>query len=217
MAKFSITFVAHKWHFFTFLSTINFYCEYFNLFMKQLGFNPAQIGFTTLMGLPNLLAPLYLLLGEKFRARKTVLIVVAVAFSVCCVLPVLSLIVPALQPKCYSKTLIDSFEVTQQAPQAPAPLKYVNNANIFKRSVVSSKDIIHLYPFNMTTLFLRENFIRPSNRTIQPNDPTKQPSQSKNKYSLHHLRTNISTLTITLHHILSIQLTFPRYIIPNPG
>ena len=102
MAKFSIKSIALKWHFFTFLSTINFYGEYLNLFMKQLGFNPAQTGFTTHMGLPNLFAPLYLLFGEKFRARKTVLIVAAVALSVCCVLPLLSLIVPPLQPKCHS-------------------------------------------------------------------------------------------------------------------
>ena len=155
MAKFSIKSIALKWHFFTFLSTLNVYAEYYNLFLKQLGFNPAQIGFTTLMGLPNLLAPLYLLLGEKFRARKTVLIVVAVAFSVCCVLPVLSLIVPALQPKCYSKTLIDSFEVTQQAQfrNTPLPLKYANTTNIINRSVVSSKENIHLSRFNLTTPF----------------------------------------------------------------
>ena len=204
MAKLSIRSIALKWHFFTFVSTTSFYEEYFNLFMKQLGFNPAQIGFTTLLGLPNLLAPLYLLLGEKFQARKTLLIVVAVALSVCCVLPLLSLIVPQLQPKCHLKTSMDSFTPTQQTVLKYAPLhwKYVNNTKIFKRSVALnfSKDIIHLSPFNLTTLFLKENVIRPNNRTIQANDPTKQPSQSKNNYSLNYLRTNVSTLTNTLSH-----------------
>ena len=196
MANLSLKSIALKWHFFTYLSTINFYGEYFNLFMKQLGFNPAQIGFTTLLGLPNLLAPLYLLLGEKFRARKALLVISAVAMSVCCVLPLLSFIVPPLQPKCYSKTSMDSFKPTQQSAlkNAPPHLKYADNA------VVSSKNIIHLSPFNFT-VSLREN-LSANNGTIRANDgASKQPTESKNNYSLHHLRTrNISTLTNASSH-----------------
>ena len=159
--------------------------------MKQLGFNPAQIGLTTLVGLPNLLVPLCLLFGERFRARKTVLVVSAVALSVCCVLPLLSLIVPPLQPKCYSKTSMNSFDTTQQAvlKNAPVHLKYANNTSIFKRSVVSSR-------FNLTTLSLRES-LRPKNGT---NDAPKQPSKSKSNNSLHHLTTKVSTLTNTSSH-----------------
>ena len=202
MAKFSIESIALKWHFFTFLSTINFYGEYFNLFMKQLGFNPAQIGFTTLMGLPNLLAPLYLLLGEKFRARKTVLIVAAVALSVCCVLPLLSLIVPALQPKCFWETSVNSFDTTQQAVlrNAPVHVKYPNNTNIFKRSVRFSKDIIHISRSNLTTTLLRKNFRTNNDVSLRANDASKQLSESKNNHSLHYLRTNIPSLTKSSSH-----------------
>ena len=209
MAKFSIHSFALKWHFFTFLSTINFYGEYFNLFMKQLGFNPAQIGFTTLMGLPNLLAPLYLLLGEKFRARKTVLIVAAVALSLCCVLPLLSLIVPPLQPKCYSKTSVNSFDATSEdathqavIKNALVHLKYANDANIFKRSIPSSKDVIRKPRSNLTTMLLREN-LRLNNEdvSVHTNDALGQPSESKNNYSLHYLRTNVPRLTNTSSHL----------------
>ena len=196
MANLSLKSIALKWHFFTYLSTINFYVEYFNLFMKQLGFNPAQIGFTTLLGLPSLLAPLYLLLNEKFRARKALLVISAVAMSVCCVLPLLSLIAPPLQPKCYSKSSINSFKPTQQSAlkNAPPHLKYADSA------VVSSKNIIHLSPFNLT-VSLKEN-LSANNGTIRANDDaSKQPTESKNNYSLHYLRTrNISTLTNTSSH-----------------
>ena len=115
MAKFSITPIALKWHFFSYVSGANAYLDYANLFMKQLGFNPAQIGLTNLFGLPNLLIPLCLYLGEKFRARKTVVVVVTAGQSMLCILPLLSLIVPALQPRCASETAMDSFEATPQA------------------------------------------------------------------------------------------------------
>ena len=98
MAKFSITSFALKWYFFNCPSSTVLFGAYFNLFMKQLGFNPAQIGLTTLLGLPQLLIPLYLMFGEKFRARKTLAVLGTAGLSVCCMLPLLSLIVPALQP-----------------------------------------------------------------------------------------------------------------------
>ncbi|CAB4024782.1 Hypothetical predicted protein [Paramuricea clavata] len=106
MVKFSLKSVALKWYFFSCSGSVALFCEYFNLFMKQLGFNPGQIGLTTLFGIPHLLIPLCLLFGEKFRARKIVAVFGTLGASVCCMLPLLSLVVPALQPTCYTKPYI---------------------------------------------------------------------------------------------------------------
>ena len=81
--------------------------------MKQLGFNTAQIGLATLFGALDLLILSCLLLGEKFRARKIVLVIVALGVSVCCMLPLLSLTVPTLKPKCSATILLNSSDTTQ--------------------------------------------------------------------------------------------------------
>ena len=139
--------LALKWHFFSYPSSISVYCEYFNLFMRRLGFNPAQIGFTTLLGLPSLLVPLFLLLGENFRARKTVLVITALALSTCCILPLSSLTVPVLQPSCNPETSMDSIDTTQQIVRnnAPVHLTYDNSG-----SMVFPKSIIYQPRSNMT-------------------------------------------------------------------
>ncbi len=131
MAKFSIKSFALKLYFFNSPSSTALFSEYFNLFMKQLGFNPAQIGLTTLPGLPQLFIPLYLMFGEKFRARNILAVFGTIGLSVCCMLPLLFLIVPALQPTCYSTTSIDSFNATRQdiLRNGPVLLKYAHNAN----------------------------------------------------------------------------------------
>ena len=100
MAKFSFKSLALKWHYFSCHSSAVVFAEYFNLFMKQLGFNTAQIGLTTLFGLPHLLIPLCLLFGEKLRVRKAVAVFGCLAAFVCCMLPLSALVIPALQPKC---------------------------------------------------------------------------------------------------------------------
>jgi hypothetical protein len=106
MVKFSLKSVALKWYFFSCPGSVGLFVECFNLFMKQLGFNPGQIGLTALLGIPHLLIPLCLLFGEKFRARKIVAVFGTLAASVCCMLPLLSLVVPALQPICNSKPYV---------------------------------------------------------------------------------------------------------------
>ena len=113
MAKFSIKSFALKWYFFNYPSSAILYAEYFGLFMKQLGFNPYQIGLTSLFGLPQLFIPLYLLFGEKLRARKIAAFFGTLGLSVCCILPLLAVIVPALQPTCYATTSTDSVKATQ--------------------------------------------------------------------------------------------------------
>ena len=106
MVKFSLKSVALKWYFFSCIGSVGLFCECFNLFMKQLGFNPGQIGLTTLFGIQHLFIPLCLFFGEKFRARKIVAVFGTLAASVCCMLPLLSLVVPALQPICNSKLYV---------------------------------------------------------------------------------------------------------------
>ena len=197
MAEFSISSIALKWHFFSYISGVNIYQEYFNLFMKQLGFNPAQIGFTTLLGLPNLLIPLYLLGSEKFRARKTVLIIAVVAQSVCCMSPLLSLIVPALQPTCVSEMSTDSFDPSQRnvIKNASGDSKYATDANNLRPSVVSLKGSRP----NMAVLHIRRKS-RAKNVSIYKNNARKQPSDSKIQYLRNYSTANITVVRNASSH-----------------
>ena len=218
MEKFSVTSIAIKWHFFSYSSGVNIFGEYFNLFMKQLGFNPAQIGFTTLLGLPSLLIPLCVLFGEKFRAMKTVLVILAVGLLVCCMLPLLSLIVPALEPKCFAETPIDAFEPTQRAVSrnTPVHLKYAKDRINLKRSVILPKDIILSSRSNVVKPHLSEKF-RLSNGSIHANGASKQLSDLKNTFSLHDLTTRISTPRNTSSHSnYSSNATYSRIQHPQP-
>ena len=98
MGTFHIRSIALKWYFFT-LSSLALLGEFFHLFMKQLGLNPKQIGFTTLFGVPNLLLPLFNLIGDKFRARKAVLWIMSGCAIIDCILPLLPLLVSL--PTCF--------------------------------------------------------------------------------------------------------------------
>ena len=86
MALFSIKPLALKWNYF-FISGIIVFVEYFNLYMKQLGFSSFHIDFTTLLGALRPLEPLFGFLGDRFRARKLIFKVLT---------PVLFLIILAL-------------------------------------------------------------------------------------------------------------------------
>ena len=130
MVKFLMKSFALKWYYFSCPASISLYCEYFNLFMKQLGFNPAQIGFTTLLGVLHLLIPLCLLFGEKFRARKIVAVFGTIGVLVCSTLPLLALIVPALQPACFSTTFNDSVEATSQGILTDASVRLKSDASV---------------------------------------------------------------------------------------
>ena len=152
MAKFSIKSFALKWYFFTCLSSPILYAEYFSLFMKQLGFNPASIGLTSLLGLPKLLVPLYLLLGEKFRARKTAIFFATLAVSLCSMLPLLAVIVPALEPTCYATTSTDSVESTEHVLRANSTVysEYTDNSN--NLSVSKINKIAKYKPYLRSTI-----------------------------------------------------------------
>ena len=98
MDTFHIRSIALKWYFFT-LSSLSVFGEFFHLFMKQLGFNPKQIGFTALFGVPTLFVPLVNLVGDKFRARRAVLGIVSGCAFIDCILPLLPLLVSL--PTCF--------------------------------------------------------------------------------------------------------------------
>ena len=194
MAKFSIKSLALKWYFFNCPSSTALFSEYFNLFMKQLGFNPAQIGLTTLLGLPQLFIPLYLLFGEKFRARKILAVFGTVGLSVCCMLPLLSLIVPALQPTCYSTISIDSFEATRQdiLRNGSVRLKYAHNANnlsvLETLPSLTSTNTISKAPILST----RSVTVHPWPASRYP-DNLFQPSRSKEHYTIPYLTSKNSS------------------------
>ena len=137
VAKFSIKSFALKWYFFNCPSSVILYAEYFSLFMKQLGFDAASIGLTSLFGVPQLFIPLYLLVGEKLRARKIAAFFGTLGLTVCCMLPLLAVIVPALQPTCSTTTSTDSVQAKQQALHTDGPVhsryaKISNNSSASK-------------------------------------------------------------------------------------
>ncbi|CAB4027667.1 Hypothetical predicted protein [Paramuricea clavata] len=133
MVKFSLKAVALKWYFFSCPGSVGLFVECFNLFMKQLGFNPGQIGLTALFGIQHLLIPLCLLFGEKFRARKIVAVCGTLGASVCCMLPLLSLVVPALRPTCYTKPYI-AFKSARKAIQLRNGTVHLNYSSYAVRS-----------------------------------------------------------------------------------
>ena len=140
MATWQIKTLALKSYFFT-SSAVGIYCEYFSLLMKQFGFKADQIGLTTLLGLPPLLIPMCMWFGEKFRARKTLAFLGTLGAVVCCVLPLFPLIIPALQPTCYtvSRSIMkDSTEIEQAIFRD----RTVRRKNITNTKILSSTKIL---------------------------------------------------------------------------
>ena len=86
--------LALKWSFFFQIGSQVAFEEYLPLFLKQLGFNASQVGFTAAMGLPILFSPLFGLLGDKFRARKLVLILLILFLLLLILAPLLALVSP---------------------------------------------------------------------------------------------------------------------------
>ena len=95
----SIKSLALKFFFLCCPSSIVVYAEYCHLYMKQLGFNPQQIGFTTLFGIPHLVIPLLHLLGDKFRARMAIVWISVSCMVATCLLPLLPLLISL--PTCF--------------------------------------------------------------------------------------------------------------------
>ena len=105
MGLFSMRSLALKWNFF-FISGIIVFVEYFNLYIKQYGFSPSQIGLMTLFGMFQLLVPLFGFLGDRFRARKLILTVLVSVLFVITLGPLLPLVVPL--PTCFVNQSVSS-------------------------------------------------------------------------------------------------------------
>ena len=149
--------------------------------MKQLGFDAASIGLTSLFGMPQLFIPLYLLFGEKLRARKIAAFFGTLGLTVCCMLPLLAVVVPALQPTCSTTTSTDSVQAKQQALHTDGPVhsRYAKISN----NISASKKILLDLRSKRTPLL-----------TNLPQDPVpryfkniRQPSLSQSHYTFPYL------------------------------
>ena len=196
MAKFSIESFALRWYFFNCPSSVTLYAEYFNLFMKQLGFNPSQIGLTSLLGVPHLFVPLCLLFGEKFRARKIMAVFGTVGILVCCMLPLISLIVPAMQPTCDATTPIVSATVTHETVFRNGSLhwRYANNTNNPSAATIYTVTLSHLTSQNAASLAPVHVV---NTRTVYPGSwyskNVSHPSRSKAHNTMPHLTSKTSS------------------------
>ena len=93
--------LALIWCYLFAVSGIIVFAEYSNLYMSQLGFSPSQIGFASLFGAQDLFLPLFGFLGDRFRARKLILIVLLLLLYLTTIAPLLPLTVSL--PTCFVK------------------------------------------------------------------------------------------------------------------
>ena len=101
MGWFSMESLALKWSYLFAVSGVIVFAEYSNLYMSQLGFSPSQIGFASLFGAQDLFLPLFGFLGDRFRARKLILIVLLLLLYLTTIAPLLPL--TASLPTCFVK------------------------------------------------------------------------------------------------------------------
>ena len=102
MAVFNIKSLAFKWYFIG-RSGLLVYLEFSHLFMKQLGLSSLQIGMTNLCGVQDLLCPLLLFLGDRYRARSLMIWIATSLLVVLCLLPLLAIVVSL--PTCFGENL----------------------------------------------------------------------------------------------------------------
>ena len=102
MRLFSLDSLALKWSFLFTVSGVIVFGEYCNLYAIQLGLSPSQIGFASLFGVQNLFVPLFLFLGDRFRARKLILTVLLLFLFLTNLAPLLPLAVSL--PTCFVTT-----------------------------------------------------------------------------------------------------------------
>jgi hypothetical protein len=96
---------------------------------------------------------------------------------------------------------MDSFDATQSVVgTARVDLKYANDTNNLKRSVVASKEIIHLSRPNVTMPY-SERKSRASNVSIRTNNKRKQPFDSKFQYLRNYSATDITIVRNASSHL----------------
>ena len=219
MAKFSLKSLALKWYFFCCPASVNLYSEYFSLFMKQLGFNSAQIGLTTLFGVPQLLIPLFLLFGEKFRARNAVAVFATLGTAVCCSLPLVAILVPEMKPICRAEVNVvksnDSLKVIQDGMLQYASLRsnYVNNVSTNRSDAIKTHKFL---PYLLQNLKL----IAPSTTAVYPSSSyTNDKTQllAKRLQIMPYLKEYTSQQAVTANNISTYSKDFKREVTHNGG
>ena len=217
MAKLSLKSLALKWYFFCCPAGANLYHEYFSLFMKQLGFNAAQIGLTALFGLPQLLIPLFLLFGEKFRARNAVAVFATLGTAVCCSLPLVAIVIPEMKPICRTEANVvksnDSLKVIKDGmlQYASSRPNYVNNVITNRSDAIKTHTFLPYSSQNVT-------IIEPSTTAVYPSssyttDKTQLPA--KMPHNMPYLRKKHSQQAATAYHKSTYSKDFKRKVTQN--
>ena len=133
--------------------------------MKQLGLTPQQIGFTTFLGIPHLLIPLCLFLGDRFRARKMVVFVATLVLVVTCFLTIVPLLISL--PTCFGRDVTPnttrefSFvnQLNRDTKNYPATIRNLRNATVFyplhtTTSVPKSTVLVYDIPWSSNIFLL---------------------------------------------------------------
>lgn len=150
--------LAIKWSYFFFISSLLAFQEYLPLYLKQLGFTASQVGLSTLMGIPLLFAPLFGFLGDRFRARKLVLVTLLLLLILILLAPLLPLVSPL--GKCNNISNASLTEVNQPKQHLHASI-YIENITDdfrerFKNNLNPSKYFVRSLPNSNSTQIQRE-------------------------------------------------------------
>ena len=217
MAKLSLKSLALKWYFFCCPASANLYSEYFSLFMKQLGFNSAQIGLTALFGLPQLLIPLFLLFGEKLRARNVVAVFGTLGTAVCCSLPLVAIMIPEMKPICRTEANVvksnDSLKVIQDGmlQYASSRPNYVNYVSTNRSDAIKTHTF---FPYSSQNVTL----IAPSTTAVYPSSSyTSDKTQllAKMPHNMLYLRKEAPQQAATAYHKLTYSTDSKRKVTQN--
>ena len=137
--------------------------EYSPLYLKQLGLSASQVGLSTLMGLPLLFVPLAGYLGDRFRARKLVLLISIVILILQALAPLLNPLFTTLQ-NCNSPSNVQLINQTNDHCNQTFCLKKVFDG-IWKTTSSMSTNKSSLPSFAHENLTIQ---IVQSNRTAKP-------------------------------------------------
>ena len=185
--------------------------------MKQLGFNSAQIGLTTLFGLPQLLIPLFLLFGEKFRARNAVAVFATLGTAVCCSLPLVAIVIPEMKPICCAEANVvksnDSLKVIQGGMLQYASLRsnYVNNVSTNRTDAIKIHTFLPYLSQNSTLIAPNTTAVYPS--SSYTNDKTQV--LAKKLQPTPYLKIDPSQQAVTVNNKSTYSKDFKREVKQN--
>ena len=110
MASISLEALALKWSSLFRGGGLQVFHEYLALYMQELGLSLTQISWTSLMGVLQLIVPLFGFLGDRFSVRKLILIVLLLVIFTTTLVPLLPLVVSL--PTCFEKHSESSVNAT---------------------------------------------------------------------------------------------------------